>query len=149
MNLKDVHAAGTSLRHKKRVGRGTGSGHGKTCGRGHKGLKARQGSSVRPAAEGGQMPFVRRVPKRGFNNANFRVEYATVNVCDLEPYPDGESIDLERLRTDGRIPKSSRRLKILGDGEFAKKLTVAAHRFSQSAREKIEKAGGSAKVIEE
>jgi large subunit ribosomal protein L15 len=148
MNLKDVHAPGVRLRRKKRVGRGTGSGHGKTSGRGHKGLKSRQGSSVRIAGEGGQMPFVRRIPKRGFNNANFRIEYATVNVSDLETYAEGEKIDLDRLRHDGRIPKSSKRLKILGDGDLNRKLSVSAHRFSQSAKEKIEKAGGSAQVVE-
>ena len=148
MNLKDVHVAGVRLRRKKRVGRGTGSGHGKTSGRGHKGLKARQGSSVRIAGEGGQMPFVRRVPKRGFNNANFRIEYATVNVSDLESYANGEKIDLDRLRHDGRVPKSSKRLKILGDGDVTRKLSVSAHRFSQSAKAKIEKAGGSAQVVE-
>src|SRR5262249_33408484 len=148
MNLNDVHVPGIRLRKKKRLGRGTGSGHGKTCGRGHKGFKARQGSSGRLAFEGGQMALFRRVPKRGFNNAAFRCEHVTVNVSDLEVYPDGDSIDLEKLRKDGRVPKTSERLKVLGDGGLTKKLTISAHRFSKSAKEKIEKVGGSAQVVE-
>jgi large subunit ribosomal protein L15 len=132
---------------RKRVGRGTGSGHGKTCGRGHKGSLSRAGSSLRLLYEGGQMPLFRRLPKRGFSNYKFATRYEIVNVLQLERFEDGASIGLEQLSSAGLIDSCRSRVKILGNGELTKKLEVAAHKFSRAAEQKIMGCGGTAKVI--
>jgi large subunit ribosomal protein L15 len=138
-NLKPKKGA----RHvKKRVGRGPGSGHGKTSGRGEKGQKSRSGFSRSLGFEGGQMPLHRRLPKRGFTNI-FKKDYAVVNVSDLERFDNGATIDEAALRQAGLVKGQNDGVKVLGDGELTKKLTVTATKFSKSAREIIEKAGGS------
>jgi large subunit ribosomal protein L15 len=138
-NLKPKKGA----RHaKKRVGRGPGSGHGKTSSRGEKGQKSRSGYSGKRGFEGGQMPLHRRLPKRGFTNI-FKKDYAVVNVSDLERFDSGASIDEATLRQAGLVKGPHDGVKVLGDGELSKKLTVSATKFSKSAREIIEKAGGS------
>ena len=142
MNLHDVHRGIRRYRKRKRVGRGIGSGLGKTSGRGHKGQKSNPGYSVLPIFEGGRMPLVRRIPKRGFNN-KFALVVATVNVGDLERvFSTGDDVTPETLRLKSLAKSRYEVLKVLGDGELTKKLTVSAHRFSRSAKEKIEKAGG-------
>ena len=125
-----------------RVGRGPGSGKGKTCGRGTKGYGSRSGSGGKVGFEGGQMPLYRRQPKRGFTNAPFKVTYTTVNVGDLRVLDEGTVVDLSLLREKGFVKKNARRLKILGGRELDRKLFVKADRFSASARRKIEEAGG-------
>ncbi|HEV7766300.1 MAG TPA: 50S ribosomal protein L15 [Thermoanaerobaculia bacterium] len=143
-NLKPKKGA----RHaKKRVGRGPGSGHGKTSGRGEKGQKSRSGYSGKRGFEGGQMPLHRRIPKRGFTNI-FKKDYAVVNVSDLERFDNGASIDEAALRQAGLVKGSHDGVKILGDGELSKTLTVSATKFSKSAREIIEKAGGTVQEIQ-
>jgi large subunit ribosomal protein L15 len=144
MKLSDLSPAPGSRRSRKRVGRGPGSGNGKTAGRGHKGQKSRSGYSKRAGFEGGQMPLVRRVPKRGFTNI-FRTEYEVVNVGRLEGLAG--QVTPEGLATAGLV-KAGRLVKILGDGELTTALEVSAHKFSRAAREKIEAAGGSCEVIE-
>jgi large subunit ribosomal protein L15 len=146
MNLKDIYGVKIPRRKKRRVGRGGGSGVGGTSGRGHKGAHSRAGWGGNIMREGGQMPLVRRVPKRGFNNAVFRVEYAIVNVRDLNGLDAGTEVGPELYRERGLVKKRAKLFKILGKGELETKLTVHAHRFSKSAREKIEAAGG--KVVE-
>ncbi|MBC8531591.1 50S ribosomal protein L15 [Gehongia tenuis] len=146
MKLHELKPAAGATAAEKRVGRGTGSGLGKTSGRGHKGLKARSGGSSRPGFEGGQMPLVRRIPKRGFTNI-FATEYATINVSDLNVFEDGQEITFEVLKAQGMLKKKYDGLKILGNGELTKKLTVKAAKFTKSAQEKIEAAGGKAEVI--
>ena len=131
----------------KRVGRGPGSGMGKTSTRGQKGQKARSGVSIKPWFQGGQSPIYRRVPKRGFNNAQFTTRYATINLSDLNRFNDGEVVTLELLKELGIIKKELSGLKVLGNGELTKKLTVKASRFSSKAVSKIESAGGVAEVI--
>jgi large subunit ribosomal protein L15 len=126
----------------KRLGCGESSGHGKTSGRGGKGQTARSGGSVRLGFEGGQMPLFRRIPKRGFNNAAFRSNFATVNVAQLNAFEDGATVNPAALLERGVLHAARDGVKVLGDGELKKKLTVEAHRFSVSAREKITKAGG-------
>jgi len=159
MSLHELSPPEGATRPRKRVGRGPGSGTGKTCGRGHKGAKSRSGYSLRRGFEGGQMPLIRRVPKRGFHNL-FRREYVALHVADLNRFEAGSTVsaaDLirERLirvaRVRGEEIASSRpfRYKILGDGEIEQSLTVEAHAFSASARRKIEAAGGTVVVIEE
>ena len=144
MNLMDVLSKSGPRKRRRRVGRGESSGRGKTSGRGHKGAKSRSGWGGMLAHEGGQMPIMRRLPKRGFNNARFRKEYAILNVQDLEKHFDeSEEVTLEAAIGRGITKKRETLLKILGKGEIAKKLTVKAHRFSATAREKIEAAGGS------
>jgi len=146
MNLHELSPAPGSKKDRKRVGRGPGSGLGKTAGRGEKGQKSRSGYSRRPGFEGGQMPLVRRVPKRGFTNV-FRTEYATVNVGELAGREDlGERVDPEALAEKGLVRKG-RPVKVLGDGEIDRALTVAAHKFSKSARAKIEGAGGTCEEL--
>jgi len=135
-----------SVKESKRIGRGPGSGQGKTAGKGHKGQKARSGGGVRPGFEGGQMPLSRRVPKRGFNNI-FATEYAAVNLSRLDVFEDGAVIDLQALLEKGIVKKPLDGLKVLGNGELTKKLTVKAKKFSESAKTKIEAAGGKAEVI--
>jgi large subunit ribosomal protein L15 len=144
MNLKTVQDKGIKHAERKRVGRGIGSGLGKTSGRGHKGWGARSGTSRRPGYEGGQMPIYRRVPKRGFTNARFRVEYTVVNVELLNAFDNGATVDLKAILDAGLVSKTDPLLKILGDGELTKKLTVRAQKFSSSAKAKIEAAGGTA-----
>ncbi len=142
MNLHDVNAGITKFKRRRRVGRGTGSGHGKTCGRGHKGAKSRAGYSRHPIFQGGAMPMIRRVPKRGFNN-KWALTVVSVNVGDLEKsYEAGEEVNIENLLAKDLISGRFDVLKILGDGELSKSLKITAHRFSGSAKEKIEKAGG-------
>jgi len=132
----------------KRVGRGPGSGMGKTSTRGQKGQKSRSGASISPWFQGGQTPLYRRLPKRGFNNAQFRTEYATINLSDLNKYfNDGETVTPELLKEKGIIKKQLCGVKVLGNGELEKKLTIKANRFSSSAVTKIESAGGKAEVI--
>jgi large subunit ribosomal protein L15 len=132
----------------KRLGIGESSGHGKTSGKGHKGQKARSGGSIRLGFEGGQMPLIRRLPKRGFNNAAFRTEYAIVNLDDLNEFKAGATINEETLRESKHIRGHVAGLKILGRGELKHGLTIEADRVSQSAREKIEKAGGTVTLRE-
>jgi large subunit ribosomal protein L15 len=144
MNLMDVLSKSGPRRRRRRVGRGESSGRGKTSGRGHKGAKSRSGWGGMLAHEGGQMPIMRRLPKRGFNNSRFRKEYAILNVQDLDKYfEETEEVTLEAAIGRGITKKRETLLKILGKGDIQKKLTVKAHRFSATAREKIEAAGGT------
>jgi len=146
MDLSNLKPAIGSTKNRKRIGRGPGSGTGKTAGKGHKGQKARSGGSVKPGFEGGQMPLQRRLPKRGFTPLTKKV-YALVNLHDLEGFESGSVVDLEALGKARLISDLGDGVKILGDGEITKALTVRAHKFSKSAVEKIEKAGGKAEVI--
>lgn len=146
MKLHELSPAPGSVKDVKRIGRGHGSGQGKTAGKGLKGQKARSGGGVRPGFEGGQTTLARRIPKRGFNNI-FRTEYATVNVSDLEKFVDGTVVDAELLKASGLIKKELDGVKILGNGELTKNLTVKAAKFTAAAKEKIEKAGGKAEVM--
>ena len=131
----------------KRVGRGPGSGMGKTSTRGENGQKSRSGASISAWFEGGQSPLYRRIPKRGFNNARFRIEYATINLSDLNRFNDGDVVTPELLKEKGIVKKQLCGIKVLGNGTLEKKVTVRAHRFSSSAVTKIENAGGQAEVI--
>lgn len=146
MKLHDLRPAEGATKRRKRVGRGIGSGFGKTAGRGSKGQNSRSGGGVRPGFEGGAIPFIRRIPKRGFKNVAFRKEYSVVNVGTLnEFFSDGDSVDADILRDRGIVrKKASFGLKVLGDGELEKRLNVSASKFTKSAKEKIEKAGGTA-----
>ena len=146
MKLTDLKPAEGSKQDSWRVGRGHGSGNGKTSGRGHKGQKARSGGGVRIGFEGGQMPLARRVPKRGFNNI-FAKPLETVNVSSLEQFADGDVVDAQVLLSKGILSKCSYGVKILGEGEITKKLTVKAAAFSETAKQKIEAAGGKAEVV--
>ena len=142
MNLNDVNQGITGYKRRKRLGRGTGSGLGKTSGRGHKGQHSRSGASQHNAFQGGAMPMYRRIPKRGFNN-KWALKVGEVNVGDLEKaFEAGEEVNPETLKAKNLAGSGYDVLKILGKGEITKKLKISAHRFSQSAREKIEKAGG-------
>lgn len=146
MKLHELTPANGARKTTKRVGRGAGSGLGKTAGRGHKGQKARSGGGVRPGFEGGQMPLQRRLGKRGFNNI-FATVFATVNVADLEArFEDGATVDQTAIIDSGLIKNPQDGIKILGNGELKKKLNVTAAAFSKSAKEKIEAAGGKAEV---
>ena len=147
MKLHELNAA-PEAKTRKRVGRGPGSGLGKTSGRGENGQKSRSGASIPAWFQGGQTPLFRRIPKRGFNNARFRTEYATINLSDLNKYfNDGEEVTPEILKEKGIIKQQLCGVKVLGNGELEKKLTVKANRFSSSAVTKIESAGGKAEVI--
>ena len=146
MKLNELSPAVGSTKEAYRKGRGAGSGNGKTAGRGHKGQKARSGGGTRIGFEGGQMPLTRRIPKRGFNNI-FATEYAIVNVSDLNKFAEDTVVDEELLKAAGLIKKSYAGVKVLGDGELTTKLTVKAAKFTKSAVEKIEKAGGKAEVM--
>ena len=146
MKLHELSPAPGSTREVKRIGRGHGSGQGKTAGKGHKGQKARSGGGVRPGFEGGQMPLQRRVPKRGFNNI-FATRYASVNVAALNKFEDGAVVDAAALKAAGLIKKEYDGVKILGNGNVQKKLTVKVTAFSEAAKAKIEAAGGKAEVI--
>ena len=146
MKIHELTPAPDSNKAVKRIGRGHGSGNGKTAGKGHKGQNARSGGGVRIGFEGGQMPLARRIPKRGFNNI-FATKYATVNVSDLNKFKDGTEVDTELLIASGLIKKTFDGVNILGNGELTSQLTVKAAKFSASAKEKIEKAGGKAEVM--
>ena len=148
MRINTIQPAEGSKKSAKRLGRGIGSGLGKTSGKGHKGQWARSGGGVRPGFEGGQMPLIRRVPKRGFNNY-FREVYAIVNLSQLNGYEAGSVVDFETLYLDGQIKevKNPVGLKVLGNGELKVALTVKANKFSKAAKEAIEKAGGTAEEI--
>ncbi|WP_029911106.1 50S ribosomal protein L15 [Pelobacter seleniigenes] len=146
MDLSNLKPAPGSTKNRKRIGRGPGSGTGKTSGKGHKGQNARSGGGVKPGFEGGQMPLQRRTPKRGFTSVNKKV-YNLVNLRDLEVFEAGTVVDLEQYGNAGLISNPKDGIKILADGELSKALTVQAHKFSKSAAEKIESAGGKAEVI--
>ena len=146
MKLHELSPAPGSTHETKRKGRGTGSGNGKTAGRGHKGQWARSGGGVRPGFEGGQMPLTRRLPKRGFNNV-FAKEYSEVNVAKLNIFEDGAEVTFEALVEKGLANKNADGVRILGNGKLEKKLTVKAHGITAGAKEKIEAAGGKAEVI--
>ena len=147
MKLNELNRA-PEAKTRKRVGRGPGSGMGKTSTRGQKGQKSRSGASIPAWFQGGQTPLYRRVPKRGFNNARFRTEYATINLSDLNKYfNDGDEVTPEVLKEKGIIKQQLCGVKVLGNGELEKKLTIKANRFSSSAVTKIESAGGKAEVI--
>ena len=146
MKLHELKPAFGATTAPKRLGRGVGSGLGKTSGKGHKGAKARSGGGKRPGFEGGQMPLVRRLPKRGFYN-RFRIEYVAINVDRLEVFEDGATVTSVELIEYGIIKKIGDGIKIMGSGELTKKLTVQASKFTASAKEKIEAAGGKAEVI--
>jgi len=145
MKLHELSPAAGSAKAAWRKGRGTGSGNGKTAGKGHKGQNARSGGGVRPGFEGGQLPLYRKLPKRGFNN-KFAKVYSTVNVSDLNKFENGATVTLESLIACGLVNKANDGLKVLGNGELKKALTVEAAVFSATAKEKIEAAGGKAEV---
>ena len=146
MKLHELSPAAGSVKESYRKGRGPGSGNGKTAGKGHKGQNARSGGGVRPGFEGGQLPLYRKLPKRGFKN-RFAVNYAIVNVSALDVFENGETVNLEKLMAAGIIRKPLDGLKVLGNGEITKNLTVEASVFSASAKEKIEAAGGKTEVV--
>jgi large subunit ribosomal protein L15 len=147
MRLHDLKPRPGSRHRRKRLGQGESSGHGKTSGRGGKGQTARSGSSIRIGFEGGQMPLIRRIPKRGFNNKAFAIRYIPVNLESLNKFEDGATVDESALRNLGIANGTGKRIKILGDGELTRKLTVTAHAFSASARTKIEKLGGACNLV--
>ena len=148
MKLHELSPAPGSVKEVKRIGRGHGSGQGKTAGKGHKGQWARSGGGVKPGFEGGQTKLARRIPKRGFNNKNFATVYATVNVSDLErKFESGAVVDEAAIVEAGLLKKTFDGVKILGRGEITKSLTVKVAKFSESAKSKIESAGGKAEVI--
>ena len=148
MNIQDIKPADGAKTSTKRIGRGIGSGMGKTSTRGHKGQWARSGGGVRPNFEGGQMPMTRRLPKVGFNNKSFAHVYNAINVDVLNRYNDGDVVDIDKLVADGIIRKTENYgLKIMGDGNLEKKLVIKADKFTASAIQKIEKAGGTAEVL--
>ena len=146
MKLNELKPALGSTTAPRRLGRGVGSGLGKTSGKGHKGAKARSGGGKRPGFEGGQMPLTRRLPKRGFNNI-FATKYAAINVSDLNVFEDGAVVDEAAIVAAGLVKKTLDGIKILGNGELTKNLTVKAAKFSAAAKEKIEKAGGKVEVM--
>lgn len=147
MKLHELSSLDGSVKNRKRVGRGPGSGTGKTSGKGEKGQNARSGGGVRPGFEGGQLPLFRRLSKRGFNNYESRTVYSTVNVSDLNRFEDGTVVDTTLLKEVGLIKKELDGVKVLGNGELTKKLTVKANAFTKSAQEKIETIGGKTEVI--
>ena len=147
MKLHELSPQEGSVKEKFRKGRGAGSGNGKTAGKGHKGQNARSGGGVRPGFEGGQLPLYRKLPKRGFNNYRFGAKYAVINVQSLNKFNNGDVVDCEALLAAGIINKCFDGVKVLGEGEIAKSLTVKAAVFSASAKEKITAAGGSAEVV--
>jgi large subunit ribosomal protein L15 len=147
MKLNELRPAEGSVQERYRKGRGPGSGNGKTAGKGHKGQNARSGGGVRPGFEGGQFPIYRQLPKRGFNNKRFATVYATINVSDLNRFEDGAIVDIQTLLDARVIRKAQDGLKVLGNGEITKKLTVKAAKFSAAAKEKIEAAGGSCEEV--
>ena len=146
MKLHELHPAAGSTTAPKRLGRGVGSGLGKTSGKGHKGAKARSGGGKGPGFEGGQMPLYRRIPKSGFTNI-FAKEFATINLSELERFEDGTTVTVALLKQHGLVKQIKDGVKVLGGGELTKKLTVQVDRFTASAKEKIEALGGKAEVI--
>ena len=147
MKLHELEKNIGATHKKKRVGRGPGSGLGKTSGRGQKGQKARSGGSINPVFEGGQLPLYRRIPKRGFSNAKFKTVYAVINVEDLNVFEDGTVVTEALLKDTGLVKKQIDGIKVLGNGKLEKKLTIQASKFSASALEKIKEAGSKAEVI--
>ncbi|MFH1067041.1 MAG: 50S ribosomal protein L15 [bacterium] len=147
MRLQDLKPRPGAKHRVKRLGCGESSGHGKTSGKGHKGQKARSGGSIRLGFEGGQMPLIRRLPKRGFNNANFRIAYAPVNISALEVFADGSTVDEKALREKRLVTGNWDGIKLLGTGELKKKLNIVVHAASKGALEKAQKAGGSVQLI--
>lgn len=149
MKINEIKASPGARLTAYRKGRGVGSGNGKTAGRGHKGQNSRSGGGVRPGFEGGQMPIYRRLPKRGFNNKRFALHFVEINIGDLERFEDGSTVDAAVLKAAGVIslPKVNDGIKILGNGELTKKLTVKANGFTAGAKEKIVKAGGAAEEV--
>ncbi|MFO0792458.1 MAG: 50S ribosomal protein L15 [Candidatus Brocadiaceae bacterium] len=147
MNLSDIKAIPSKRKYKKRVGRGRGSGMGKTSCRGGKGATARSGNETSVQFEGGQTPLFRRLPKRGFNNALFKKRYAVVNISDFAGFEKSTKVDIDKLKEAGIVKKVLDGVKVLGEGELKNSLTVIAHKFSKSAIEKIKAAGGEVKVI--
>jgi large subunit ribosomal protein L15 len=147
MNLKTLNELSEARPGRKRLGRGIGSGTGKTAGRGTKGAKSRRGNRRRYAFEGGQMPLFRRLPKKGFNNANFRKDFAIVNLDSLKAFADGATVDIDAAKKAGLVHKKADLLKILGKGKVERKLVVKAHKFSDSAKAAIEAAGGQAELV--
>ena len=147
MKLHELSPAAGSTKARKRIGRGAGSGQGKTAGKGHKGQKARAGRGMRPGFEGGQMPLQRRLPKRGFNNANFATVYATINISDLSSFEKDAVVDTAALQSIGLVKKTFDGIKLLGNGEINVPLTVKVSACSESAKAKIEAAGGKIEVI--
>ena len=147
MKLHTMYPAEGATKVAKRKGQGVGTGNGKTAGRGHKGQNARSGGGVRPGFEGGQLPLFRRLPKRGFTNAQFKTTYAVINLSDLNKFEDGAVVTPELLKEMGLLKNQLDGVKVLGNGTLEKKLTVKAHKFSITAKEKIEAAGGKVEVI--
>ena len=147
MKLHELEKNIGATQRKKRVGRGPGSGLGKTSGRGQKGQKARSGGSINPVFEGGQLPLYRRIPKRGFTNAKFKTTYATINVGELNQFEDGAVVTPALLNEIGLVKKQYDGVKVLGAGKLEKKITIQANKFSASALEKIKEAGSKAEVI--
>src|SRR5438552_2840432 len=147
MRLHDLRPRPGAKHRRKRLGQGESSGHGKTSGRGGKGQTARSGSSIRIGFEGGQMPLIRRIPKRGFNNARHTTRYLPVNLEDLNQFDNGARVDVEALRKAGLANGKAAGIKILGNGDLSKKLTVTAHAFSASAKSKIEAKGGACELM--
>ena len=147
MKLHELEKNIAATHAKKRVGRGSGSGLGKTSGRGQKGQKARSGGSINPVFEGGQLPLYRRLPKRGFSNYPFKKEYAVINLSDLNVFEDGTVVTPALLKERGIVKKQLSGIKVLGEGQLEKKLTVQAHKFSKSAIDKINESGSKAEVI--
>jgi large subunit ribosomal protein L15 len=147
MRLHNLSPRPGAKHRRKRLGQGESSGHGKTSGRGGKGQTARSGSSIRIGFEGGQMPLIRRIPKRGFNNARHTVKYVAVNLDSLNQFENGSRVDIDAIRKAGLANGPVKLVKILSDGELTKKLTVVAHSFSASAKSKIEAKGGTCEVI--
>ena len=147
MKLNNLYPNEGATKTRKRVGRGVGSGTGKTSGKGEKGQNARSGGGVRPGFEGGQLPLFRRLPKRGFSNAKFKTRYAVINLSDLNRFEDGAVVSPELLKEMGLLKNQLDGVKVLGNGTLEKKLVVKAHNFSSVAKEQIEKLGGKAEVI--
>ena len=147
MKLHELKAVEGSTKARKRIGHGPGSGTGKTSGKGEKGQNARSGGGVRPGFEGGQLPLFRRLPKRGFTNAKFKTEYAVINLSDLNKFEDGAVVTPELLKEMGLVKQQLDGIKVLGNGKLEKKLVVKAHKFSNVAKEQIEKLGGKAEVL--
>ena len=147
MKLQELEKNIGATHAKKRVGRGSGSGLGKTSGRGQKGQKARSGGSINPVFEGGQLPLYRRLPKRGFSNYPFKKEYAVINLSDLNVFEDGTVVTPALLKERGIVKKQLSGIKVLGEGQLEKKLTVQAHKFSKNAIDKINESGSKAEVI--
>ena len=147
MKLNTLYPNEGATKTRKRVGRGPGSGLGKTSGKGHKGQNARSGGGVRPGFEGGQLPLFRRLPKRGFTNAMFKTTYAVINLSDLNKFDNGAEVTPEILKNMGIVKNLKDGIKVLGNGTLEKKLTVKANKFSEKAKEAIEKSGGKIEVI--